>query len=81
MVHQIKNPTSICEGAGSSPGIMQWVKRFNVARNCAVGCRHGSELVWLWLWLWLWPATTALIFFFFFCYFLGRSCGIWRFPG
>ena len=26
------------------------------------------------------PKLQTLAFFFF-CYFLGRSCGIWRFPG
>lgn len=29
--------------------------------SCGVGCRRGSDLVWLWLWLWCRPAATALI--------------------
>ena len=43
------NPTRNDEFAGSIPGLAQWVKA-SVAVSCGVGCRHGSDLVWLWLW-------------------------------
>ena len=36
---------SICEVAGSIPGLTQWVK--NLA-SCGVGHRCGSDLEWLW---------------------------------
>ena len=33
--------------------------RIQVGVSCGVGCRHGSDLVWLWLWYR--PAAVALM--------------------
>ena len=32
-----------------------------MAASCNVGCRRGSDLVWLWLWLWGRLAAAAPI--------------------
>ena len=47
MAQRVKSPTSIHEGAGSIPGLIQWVKG---SLSPGMGCRHGSDLVFLWLW-------------------------------
>ena len=60
MAQCIKNPTSIHEGVGSIPGIVQWVKESGIAISCDVGHRHGSDLAAL-LWLWCRLAAAALI--------------------
>ena len=50
------------EGAGSVPGLAQWVKDpSGVAVSGGVGRRRSLDLAWLWLWLWPWPTATAPI--------------------
>ena len=46
----VKNPTSIPEVVGLIPGLPQWVKGSDATMSCDVGCRCGSDLVWLRLW-------------------------------
>ena len=43
MAQQIKNPTSIHEGVGSIPGLVQWIKGSGVATSCGVGHRRISD--------------------------------------
>ena len=50
MAQQVKNPTSVRENAGSTPGLTQWVKGSGIAVSCSVGYRCGSDLTLLWLW-------------------------------
>ena len=57
MAQQVKNPASIHEAAGSTPGLAQWVKGSSVAMSCGVGCRCSSDPVLLWCR----PAAAALI--------------------
>ena len=51
MIQWIKNPTSVCEDAGSIPGPTQGVKTSCVAMSCSVGGKGGSDMAWLWLWV------------------------------
>ena len=53
----VNDPTSIHEHVDSIPGLAHWVKDLVVALSCSVGCRRGSDPMWLWLWL----AAAALI--------------------
>ena len=55
VAQQLKNTTSICEDAGSTPGLIQ----SGVATSCGIGHRCGSDLALLWLWCSL--ATAAPI--------------------
>ena len=43
----VTNPTSIYEDSGLIPGLAQWVKGSSVAVSYSVGCRCGSDLVFL----------------------------------
>ena len=49
----VTNPASICEDAGSIPGLTQ------IAVSYGVSHRQGSDPTWLWLWCR--PAAAALI--------------------
>ena len=51
------NLTRIHEDAGSVPGLAPVGSGSSVAVSCGVGCRRGSDLVWLWYRL----VVTALI--------------------
>ena len=53
----VKNWTSIHGGAGSIPGLDQWVKVSSITVSCGVGLRYGSDPALLWLW----PAAAAPI--------------------
>ena len=59
MVQWLTNPTRNHEGAGSIPGLDQWVKGSSIAVSCGVGCRLGLNPDLLWLWCRL--AAAALI--------------------
>ena len=50
VAQRVENQSSIQEDAGLIPGLTQWVKRSNVSMSCRVGCRLGSDLVFLWRW-------------------------------
>ena len=41
---------SIHEDVGLNPGLAQWGWGSSIAVSCGVGCKRGSDLVWLWLW-------------------------------
>ena len=47
MAEWVKDPTSIHKGAGSLPGLAQWVKAVCVAASCGRGCRCGSDMALL----------------------------------
>ena len=59
MAQWLTNPTNICEGMSSIPGIAQWVKDHGVVVSCGVGCICGSHPTFLWLWCR--PVATAPI--------------------
>ena len=44
------NITSICEDAGSIPGLTKWVWKSGIAMSCGMGHKHSldPELLWLW---------------------------------
>ena len=61
MAHWVKNPTTICEDAGSILGLTLWVKRYGTATCCSVGHIHGLDPRLPWLWLWYRLAAAAPI--------------------
>ena len=62
MAYQVKNPTSIHEEVGLSPGLVQWVKNLVLPwAVCGVGRRCGLDPVLPLLWLWHRPAAAAPI--------------------
>ena len=50
MVQWLTNPTRNHEVVGSVPALAQWVNDPALLVSCGVGCRRGSDLMWLWLW-------------------------------
>ena len=59
VAQRVKNPTSIHEDVGSTPGLAQWAKEPALPTGCSMGHRCSLDLAWLWLWLWL--TAAALI--------------------
>ena len=59
MAQWLMNPTKNHELVDSIPGLAQWVKGSGIALSCGVGCRCGSDHVFLWLCLR--PEATAVI--------------------
>ena len=60
MTQQVKHLTSICEDAGSIPGLDRgWGS--SVAVSCGVGLRCGSDVDPALFWLWRSLAAAALI--------------------
>ena len=49
MAQWVKNPASINEDVGSTPGLAQWVKDLGLLQ--AAGRRCGLDPMLLWLWL------------------------------
>ena len=57
MAQLVKNPNSIHEDAGLTPGLTQWVNHSNASSSISRRC--SSDLVLLWLWRW--PVAAAPI--------------------